>query len=155
MPTSSRFVSKSFVRDEARAIRIEVIELVEKSLEEFKDTYELEKFPENTKLLMQLRDKVSAMSRSLDLHSSKLSTLVEGGIRSVILLEKGERWVKSATIKSAADVVAFVQQALNETTAWRDRAMAAMIDFLRLPVRYHFPFALIVDTNYTTTCRGM
>ena len=98
------------------------------------------------KLLMQLRDKGSAMSHNLDIHSSNISILVEGGIRSAIMLENGERWVKSATIKSAADV-APAQHALNETTAWRGRAMAAVIDFLRLPVKYHFPFALIVDNN--------
>ena len=46
MPTSNKLVSKSFVRDEARAVRTEVIEVVEKSQEKFKDTYELEKFPE-------------------------------------------------------------------------------------------------------------
>lgn len=142
----SKFVSKSFMRDEARAVRTEVIELMEKSLKEFKDTYELEKFPENMKFLMQLRDKVSAMSRNLDMHSSKISMLVEGGVRSVIMLEKGEQWVKSVTIKSAADVVTFIQQALNESTAWRDRAMVAVIDFLRLPVRYHFSFC--IDHRY-------
>ena len=98
------------------------------------------------KFLMQLRDKVSAMSRNLDMHSSKISMLVEGGVRSVIMLEKGEQWVKSVTIKSAADVVTFIQQALNESTAWRDRAMVAVIDFLRLPVRYHFSFC--IDHRY-------
>ena len=51
---------------------------------------------------------VSAVSRNLDIHSSKLSILVEGGIRSVVSLEKREQWVKSVTIKSAAYVVTFV-----------------------------------------------
>lgn len=143
------------MRGGAGVVRNEVVGLVGESLKEFKEIYELGKVPENMKLLMELRDKVSAMSHNLDVHSSKLSMLVEGGIRSVIMLEKGEKWVKSATIKSAADVVTFVQQALSETTTWRDREMVAMIDFLRLPVRYHFPFALIVDTNYATSCRGM
>ena len=43
--------------------------------------------------------------------------LVEGGIRSVVLLEKGEPWVKSVTVRSAADVVASIQEALGEITA--------------------------------------
>ena len=60
------------------------------------------------------------------------------------MLEKGKRWVKSTTTKSVAGVVTFVQQALNETTAWRDRAMVAVTDFLRLPVRYHFPSILTI-----------
>ena len=42
-------------------------------------------------LLIQLRDEVSAMSRNLGIHSSKSPMLVEGGIRSVILFERGEQ----------------------------------------------------------------
>lgn len=69
----SKFVSKSFVREEVRAVRNEVVELVERSLEEFRETYELEQFPGNMKLLVQPRDKVLAASHNLNVHSSKLS----------------------------------------------------------------------------------
>ena len=54
-------------------MRNEVVELVERSLEEFRETYELEQFPGNMKLLVQPRDKVLAASHNLNVHSSKLS----------------------------------------------------------------------------------
>ena len=82
------------------------------------------------------------MSRNLDIYSSKLSMPVEGGIRSVVMLEKGKRWVKPTTIKSAAGVVTFVQQALNEITAWRDRAMVAVTDFLSVTGQIPLSFCI-------------
>lgn len=144
----SKFVSKSFVRDEivqaVTTVRSEVIEIIDKSLLEFKETYDVEK---NMKILSKLKKEVSEVSRGLNEHSEKLSILVEGGIRSVVLLKKGETWVKSATVRSAVDVVGFIQVAMGETAAWRDRALAATTDLLRSPVRHHPPSAPNADSQ--------
>ena len=103
------------------------------------------------KFLVELKNKVSAISHDLNAHTGKLSMLVEGGIRSVVLLEHGEPWVKSVTVKSAADVIAFIQEALGETAAWRDRALAAITDLLRSPVRYLFLSSPTVGTQADCT----
>lgn len=103
------------------------------------------------KFLVELKNKVSAISHDLNAHTGKLSMLVEGGIRSVVLLENGEPWFKSVTLRSAADVIAFIQEALGETAARQDRALVALTDLLRAPVRYLFLSSRIVSTQADCT----
>jgi hypothetical protein len=143
----SKFVANSFVREEiaqsADRIRRDVVALIERSLSEFKDTYSSDNYSQKINHLLEMKEKVDGISSELNMQCKKISRLVDGSIRRVISLQKGEPWVRSITVNSAADIVAFFQTSLNETQAWHDRALSMVTDFLRTPVRYTTPSLIL------------
>jgi hypothetical protein len=64
----------------------------------------------------------------------KLAMLLEGGIRNILAIEKGDKWAKGATIHSAYDLVTFVANQLQETDAWRQHAFNVITDLMETPV---------------------
>jgi hypothetical protein len=78
-----------------------------------------------------LKDQLKGFSTALTIYDEKLSMLIEGSVRRVVRIEKGEEWVKGFTIRSVSDVVNYVRGRIGQTEQWAKRGTTILGDLLR------------------------
>jgi hypothetical protein len=78
-----------------------------------------------------LKDQLKGFSTALTVYDEKLSMLIEGSVRRVVQIEKGEEWVKGFTIRSVSDVVNYVRERIGQTEQWAKRGTTILGDLLR------------------------
>ena len=127
----SKFVAKAFVRDEVQRevgkLRNEMLDTLEEAVSKLRS--------EPTAKLREMNAAVQSLEKSLDKHNHKIGMLIEGGIRRLDSLEKGEEWVKSVTIDSAESLVDYVIDMLQDPKRPRAYWIDSIKDLLREPVR--------------------
>jgi hypothetical protein len=64
----------------------------------------------------------------------KLGMLVEGSIRRMVMLKKGDEWAQGFAIQSASDAIRYIATVTDQDDAWLKRANTAIVDLLRTPV---------------------
>lgn len=131
MPSKS--VSKSFVRAEvvraALQTKAELVVEMERMLQKLKDAQ-----VSNKSDITDVQSQIQDAKRFLNSHEMKLGMLVEGSIRRMVMLKKGDEWAKGFAMQSASDAVRYIATLTNQGDAWLKRANAAVIDLLRTPV---------------------
>lgn len=78
---------------------------------------------------------VQSLETSFHQHNHKIGMLVEGGVRRLVSLEKGEEWMKSVSINLAASLVDYAIDMLQDPKRPRAYWIEAVKDLLLEPVR--------------------
>jgi hypothetical protein len=112
----AKAIIREFVMQEVALVPLELIRTVVACLAKLKQESRL------AGLGTTVPDPQVDMTRcdeELQRQTRKLAMLVEGGIRNILTIEKGDEWTEGATIHSAYDLFTFIANQLQEMDAWR------------------------------------
>ena len=138
MPTSR--ASKSFVREEVMRAVDEAKEEVFATLESLRTDFEQSKveskdsLEEVRKVVASVQEQIKGAVTKLNEHNSKISLLMEGGVRAVIRLDKGDAWAKSIRLASASCLIDYIADLTGRGGFWKTRSGDQVIDILKSSV---------------------
>jgi hypothetical protein len=96
----SKFVSKAFVRDEICRAKSEILDKVQTFSQNLSFTETVD-HDGSVDEVISLKDQLKGFSTALTVYDEKLSMLIEGSVRRVVQIEKGEEWVKGFTTRAS------------------------------------------------------
>jgi hypothetical protein len=130
---TSEFVRKTIIRAEvtraAFQTRAELVVKMERMLENLKAAH-----VDNKSGIAYVQTQIKDTKHLLNFHNMKLGMLVEGSIRRMVMLKKGDEWGQSFAIQSASDAIRYIATLTEQGDAWIKGANAAIVDLLRMPV---------------------
>ena len=135
----SEFAAEAFIRDgwllqAADVLRAEATMCFEDALRRLKGASTLEGVPDVLNAVEELQCKVLRLAKCLHSHKDKLGMRVEMSLPMVVALDKDEEWVKPVTVKSAMDVISFVNAKLGRTQQQEAALVSIIKDLLKPPV---------------------
>ena len=138
----SKFVAKSFVRNEIEAVRTEILDKLKETKKEIVE--------QAKKLIAAASDVgpasgvdaaidfggtaceiIAKMGTVINTHDEKLGLLTEAGIRRVVSEERGTVWAEQWKVGSITDVVNYIAHQSGEGKHWVDRALATIVDMFK------------------------
>lgn len=82
------------------------------------------------KSLEAIEDAMALMKRHGERESKKLSSVIEGAVRAVLLTERGREYIKSRKVSSVHDVVLYLKDLMGESDNWLARVQSDITDYL-------------------------
>ena len=145
------FAEKTFVHDEiAKSTKVtqNIIDALGQQLQQLgeieprlasaaSEIAELESQIQALQVIVDSHKKTLGLHKGkLDLHDTKLGMIIEGNIRRLVALEKGDDWANGCSVDSLISLVEYVRVCAKQDADWSAHATDTLLDLVKKPVGF-------------------